>query len=468
MPTLDVARGMISALTTDLQRDGRLGLPRRYLVGDHDLPYIPRGSKHEFKALAEKSITNWLPLVSDTYADSLHVEGYRADRSADNSAAWDWWQANGLDARQSIPVRGALEYGASYVVVLRSVGSAPAIKCHDPLRSYALYEEDDAEFPDYYLYRVGTSALGDTLYDLYDDTNVYHYRMPKDSGADLVLDSTEPHGMPVCPVVRFRDRLDGRARGIITPLKVLQDRVNDVAFVLSIALQYASFRQRWATGLSIPEAEILDPDSGEVIGYEPIEPFEAAVNRLWTSESPDTKFGDFAQTETSGHLQAYWAAIRSLSALAQISPNVLTGDLVNLSADALAQLEAVTQRKISSYELIFGESWEQVFQLAAIAAGAEIDETAQVRWRDTEARSLESVAKALSILAKDLGVPVEGLWEKIPNATDQDIALWKSLAARPDGMAVLAESLRRNVDALEEPAPGAFAPADPPPAAPAA
>jgi len=465
MTVLTTAETMISALEQDLDPDGRLGLVANYLRGAHRLAYMPKGAKAEFKRTAEKAVTNWLPLVSDIYSDSLHVDGYRAAKASDNSKAWDYWQANGLDARQSIAIRGALEHGAAYVLVLPSVGSSPQIKPLAALRSYAFFEDEDDEYPVWFLYRVGNSALGDgRLYDLYDDTNVYRLKVPSDSSDGMTIVDTSAHNMPVCPVVRFRNRLDGEAVGIIAPLITLQDRVNEIVFTLMIALQYASFRQRWATGLVVPTVPVLDDDGNETGEERPIEPFESAVNRLWVSDSTDTSFGDFAQTETSGHLLAYNDSVKTLAALAQISPGVLTGDIVNVSADALAQMESSTQRRIGAYETIFGEAWEQVFTLAALAAGDAIDETAQVRWRDTEARSLESVAKALSILVTDLKVPAEEVWEKIPTATDQDIIRWKAAASKPDSVALLTEALTRNAESTVA-APGAFSPAAPPAAA---
>ena len=38
---------------------------------------------------------------------------------------------------------------------------------------------------------------------------------------------------------------------------------------------------------------------------------------------PEAKFGDFAQTEISGHLNTYETTVRTLAAIGQISPNVL-------------------------------------------------------------------------------------------------------------------------------------------------
>jgi hypothetical protein len=437
---------LVDALDADLQRDARLGLVRRYLKGDHDLPYMPKGAKAEFRHMAEKSVTNWLPLLSDTYAKGLFVDGYRPAKATDNARPWSYWQANGLDARQSVAHRGALEYGTSYVLVRRSTGPVPLIRPLSPLRSLAWYEDEDDDWPELGL--VAKGRRGDTrLFEVYQGGEVFTVEKPKDG--DLVVSAGVEHGLGRVPLVRFRDRLDGEATGIIRPARILQDRVNEVVFATMIALQYASHRQRWATGLAIP----VD-DAGN-----PVEPFQAAVNRLWVSDDPEVRFGEFAQTELSGHHATYDSTVRTLAATAQISPNILTGDLINLSADALAQMEAATQRKIAEFETLFGESWENVFRLAALAAGdaeAAADTSSQVRWRDTEARSLAQAVDAWGKAAQMLGIPPEELWEKIPGVTDQDVERWKEAAGKADGMALLAAELQRQASAAAaaaEPAP---------------
>ncbi|MCZ9884649.1 phage portal protein [Arthrobacter sp. B2a2-09] len=425
---------------------GRLGKVRRYLKGEHDDPYMPRGAKAEYKHLAKRAITNWTPLLSDTYAKGLFVDGYRPAKSSDNLTAWSYWQENKLDARQSIVHRGALDYGTSYNLILPGrVGArnVPQMKPLSPLRSAAWYRDEDDDFPEIALRRRGTTIDGARLVELFDKKSRYTFALPKDSGK-WVLSKVEDHGLGVTPFVRFRDRLDDEAVGIIRPVINLQDRVNEVVFATLIALQYASFRQRWATGLAVPE-----DDEGNAV-----EPFQAAVDRLWVADSEGARFGDFAQTDLSGHMSAYESTVRTLAAVSQVSPNILTGDLVNLSADALAQMEASTQRKISEYETLFGESWEMSFHLAAQAAGdlSAADAGAQVRWRDTEARSLASTVDALGKIATTLQVPVEALWEKIPGVTDTDVIRWKGLRDSGDVLGALVGDFQRQT-AIAPPVP---------------
>lgn len=414
--------------------NGPIGRIERYLEGEHDLPYMPKNARAEYKHLAKRSITNWLPLISDTFAKGLFVDGYRPAKAVDNAKPWEYWQANGLDARQTIAHRGALEYGSSYVLVLPGT-NGPLIRPLEPTRTHALYLDHDDEWPLYAMVKAGKDISGAHLYKIFDNEASYTIAVGKDTDKPKLV-MVEAHNLGVTPFVRFRSQLSHDSHGIIAPLINIQDRVNESVFSLMIALQYASFRQRWATGLAIPTDE----------QNKPIEPFKSAVDRLWVTDSPDAKFGDFDQTEVGGHLETYTSTVRSLAAIAQTPPHVLLGDLVNLSADALAAAEASTQRKIGEYETLFGESWEQVLRLAAAADGDAVnaaDESAEVRWRDTEARSLAQTVDALGKMVQMLGVPAEAAWERIPGITDQDVQRWKTLRTQGDVFGALLGDIQR-------------------------
>jgi hypothetical protein len=478
-------------------RNGHHGVVARYLAGDHDLPYMPREHRAEYEIMAMRSVTNLLPRVSDTFVKLLFLDGYADTGAKDNSPAWDYWQANKLDARQTITHRGAIEYGASYVLVLPG-DKSPVIRPLDPLRSMAWYEDEDDEWPQYGLRHRGKDSTGAAIWELIDDVAVYTV-VGTDGAYRLV--STEEHGLGVTPMVRFRDRLDGKPTGIIKPLIIVQDRVNDTVFALTMAMHFAAFRQRWATGLAIPVDEnttisipnpsydpngSTDPEVNPATidvpnpNYgQPIETFQAAVDRLWVTDQQTATFGEFNQTHVDGHLSALDAAIETLATLGQLPSGTLKGNLINVSAEALASLYDVTKRQGDVYKLLFGEAWEQVFALAAVAAGDEPDDGAQVRWRDTDARSFAAVVDALGKMVQMLDVPHEAAWEMIPEVTDQDIARWRKMDQNGDGLAALTAALTKQttlakaattaVDTAEGVNPGAPpAPASTPSPAPAA
>ncbi|UVK59023.1 portal protein [Microbacterium phage Cen1621] len=429
-------------LAHDLKPDKRLGLPKRYLAGDHDLAYMPTKAKPEYRQIAERSIDNWLPLIPDEFTKGLAVDGFRAPRASDNVEAWRYWQDNGLDARQTIAHRGAFEYGTSYVLVLPGVDkSRPQIKPLSPLRSAAWYADDDDDYPELGLIRLDTFREGQQKRQrvaILDDTRVVYYSRPVEGG-DMRYERTLLHGLGVTPLVRFRDRLDGEALGLVRPFKRHQDRINAIAFNIAMAMQYATFRQRWATGLAIPE-----DDDGN-----PVEPFNAAIDRLWISDDPNARFGDFAQTDIRGMQDEYKAAVASLAAAAQISPAILTGDLVNVSADALLAIRTGTNRKLDEYKLLFGESWELVLRLAAAAAGATPPPTdAETMWRDTSGDSFAAKVDGLGKLAQMLAVPQEALWEEVPGMTDSKLQRWRELA-KPDALDSLTAEIMRQGAAAE-------------------
>jgi len=242
----------------------------------------------------------------------------------------------------------------------------------------------------------------------------------------------------------------------------IQDRINEVVFSTQIALQYASFRQRWATGMAIPMEPILD-ENGKPTGEErAVEPFKSAVDRLWVAEDETVRFGDFAQTEMSGHSQAYDSAIRDFVSISQTAGSILTGDLINLSGDALAEVRAATDRRSEQHQLLFGEAWESTLRLGAMAAGnpGAADDAAQVRWRVGD-NSLAATVDALGKLATMLTVPVEGLWERIPGVTSTDIEYWKSLREADPLAELTAEIARQGRDTDSEPSPAAEQGADP-------
>lgn len=460
--------------------DSRMRIVREYLAGNQRLPYMPRKAVPEFEEMAQRSINNWLPLVSDTFVKRLFVDGYRPSGTEENSAPWEFFQANRLDARQTIVHRGAVEYGTAFVRVLPGVKhgkSMPVITPLSPLNSIAWYNDDDDEFPYLAANRLNDRIDGAVQLELYDDVNVYtftreateeHVAPGANDGAgapirtlethDWTLTDVKRHGLGVVPFVRFRDTLDERHDGMIYPLIPDQERINEVVFAIHMALQYGVFRQRYASGLFLETDE-----AGNVLN-----PFQAGADRLWVTDQPDAKFGEFAQTQISDHLNAYTKAVQTLAAHGQIDPNLLTGDVINVSSEALGSMQDSTTQRLNVLKMVFGEAWEQVFRLAALAAGdteAAEDESAQTRWRDDTAHEFLTSVQGLALLVDKLDVPPEALWDKVPGMTDQDVQKWRDAAAKhdtADPMAQLAAALQKQATTppLPPTQPGQEAPTD--------
>lgn len=433
------------------QEQPRLQKISAYLRGEASSVYVPRGARQEYRWLIKRAKVNVLPLVVTVVAQALYVDGYRPAGSDENSQAWEFWQANRMDARQHGLHRTALKYGVGYNVVMPGK-PVPVISPKSPRRMTAFYRDPvDDEWPEYAVEETILNTLKGRVRSvlLYDDN--FRYRLEgeaKPGGKLKLVAAPDEHGLGVCPVVRYTngDDLDGEdcVRGEVEPLIEMQDQLNSTTFNLLMAQQYAAFRQRWVTGMAPP----LDENGS------PMEPFNAAVNRLWVAEDADTKFGEFGQTSLDGYLSSAEATVRHIATVSQTPPHHLLGQMANLSAEALAAAESGLQRKISERKSSFGESHEQTLRLAALAAkdreGWE-DISAQIVWRDTEARALASTVDALGKLAQMLQVPPQELWERIPGVTQTDVQRWRATAERGNPLEQMNAIIDRQMRDVEGP-----------------
>lgn len=428
----------VQAAVTRLQgeQDGerdKLNRIRRYWKGKQPLPLVvPTAAPREVREMAKRSRVNVCDIVVDTMAQSLFVDGFRGDADHENVEPWAAWQANKMDRRQSGVHRAAVAYGASYVLVLPG-DTNPRIRGVSPRRMTAMYGEDP-DWPELALERRDAST-----FRLYDDEAVYFVTF--DDRGDVAVSETSEHGFGVCPVVRFLDQEDldaddevdeaaGEATlGQIAPLTDLQDQIDMTTFGLMVAQHYSAFRQRYILGW-VAETEK--------------ERMQAAASQLWTFDDhpDDVKLGEFSETDLSGYIKSREEATRYAATLSQTPVHEMIGQMVNLSAEALAAAEAGKDRKVDERKTSFGESWEQVFQLAGSLMGAEVPDDSQAIWRDTSARAFQATVDALGKLAEMLEVPPQELWERVPGTTQQDIERWKQAADEPDSV----ESLQRMLD----------------------
>lgn len=446
----DVAQMMMAEHGRDRDRLDRLD---RYLRGradngpstrdGHDLPYMPAEAGAEYRLLARRAETNWLPLVVSSVTQALYVEGYRAGEGTENAPAWQWWQANALDRHQTQVHRASLGYGVSWVTVLPGV-PGPVIRGRSPRKMSAMYADPVSD--DWPIYAVQVdpqrTPSGDKLsITILDDEAVY-WLSSEPSSDRLTSISHEVHGLGVCPVVRFPDLLDldGRYQGEVEQLIPIQDRLNQTTFDLLMTQTFSSFKVRTVAGMTSSE----DASDEEVKRRN----LQLAQDRFLTAEDHETKFGQLDESPLDGFISSIDQATRNMAAISQTPPHHLLGQMANLSAEALAAAESSLMRKVDERKHIFGESWEQVLRLASAVAGDVTgagDMAAEVVWADTEARSLAATADALTKLAnpEGLNVPRRALWSRIPGVSQTEADRWAKMAKEEDPVAELRAMIDR-------------------------
>lgn len=439
----------------------RLDPVRRYWTGKQALPpVVPSSAPAEVRTMARIARVNVCDIVVESLVQSLIVEGFRAempeDPQQDDSPlvdatlpVWRAWQANRMDKRQVGIHAAASAYGRAYTVVLPSTGEYPVIRGVSPRSMVAMFG-DDPDWPVHALERRSS-----TRWVLYDEQNMFRFKT-EDGGDLLQLDSKQPHGQDRAPVVRYipEDDLDeddepsphhlfgglGREEvdlvaGQVAPMVNLQDQIDIITFNLLVAQHYTAFRQRYAIGWT---------DANEA------EAMKAAASQLWAFKDhpDDLKLGEFEQTNLSGYIDSREASLKYAATLSQTPVHELIGELVNLSAEALAAAEAGRDRKVDLHKIGIGESHEQTLWLAGRYMSQQVPSDAQVVWRDTSARAFGAIVDGLGKLATMLGMPPQELWDRVPGFTQQDIRRMKVVAEQGDAFADLAAMLDRQADGL--------------------
>lgn len=415
----------------------------------HPTVEMPQDAPQVMKNLAWKSRTNFLPLILDTFSQVMKADGY-LEANGVPSNAWKYWQRNGLDARQSGVHRSALQYGAAYATILPG-DTGPVIEGYSPRRMTAIYA--DPTIDDWPMMALDVNG---PMMKLYDEECVYHIGVEKyplsglgaqlriPDGTNWVFLEAKKHGLSFCPVARFRDRmlLDGEEQfGIVEQLIDIQRRVDETTFGMLTAQYYAAFKQRYIIGW-IPQSEQ--------------EYLSTAVKDFWAFKDDTVKVGEFTETDLTRYITSKESALDDMAAIAQVSASTLGSAAKgrsNVSAEAVAAMDAGKDRKGSEIKTSFGETWELVLRTAASIDGdtvAASDESSQIRWRDMTTISPGAVVDALGKMQSMLGIPAEMLWTRIPGWTDQDQARAVEIIQSGDSLDKLMVTLSKQ----QMPAPG--------------
>lgn len=437
------AKDLIEELIQIRQEDmAGLELYHDYLRGFQSHPSSSdwNGMPAEVTKFVQLSRINIVDLVVEVMAQSLYVDGYRPNvpdaNAIEESAGWLVWQANRMDSRQAAVHRGAFTYGIAYAMVLPG-DPVPVIRGYSPRKLTVVYGDD----PDWPYAAMLTEENGQYwTHTLYDAEASYTFTTEGGLSHVTTQEYEESTG-GVCPVVRFLniEDLDDETLSEVERLIPIQDQVDVTTFGLIVAQHYQAFLQRYVVGWEAKSE---------------VEYLKANASRLWTFDDPDVKVGQFQQAQLDGYLRSREDTVQLGAVISQTPPHHLLGELINLSAEALAAAEAGHRRKITMRQVTLGESWEQVLALAELQLGvSEAEVTAQVRWKDTEARSLAQTVDALGKISQMLGVPAEALWERIPGVTQQDLQLFRSLASQADALTQLTGILDSQLAPAPPPAP---------------
>lgn len=461
----------LQQLDVKLRQDAAaIELWERYYEGVHRLAFATARFRQTFGNLFHEFADNWMQLIVDASVERLNIQGFRFDKDVvdGDEDAWEIFRDNGLDAGSDIGHTEAVKLGKSYLIVdphdLTDLGN-PTITIEHPAQVTCAYKAGNRlrrlaaikEWEDHsgYVYaniymedgtyrfqtneRIdqkdaqsinGFGAWSGTL-SLYGNLFPQDYLgpparflgeratwIPRQDGAEFFV----PHDLRVVPVLPLENNpsLKIGGRSDIAPIIPIQDAINKTVMDMLIASEFASFGQRWATGIEIPK----DPETGQPINDSV---YLAAVSRLWTSEDPETKFGTFAASDLKNYVVAIELLIQHVAAITRTPPHYLLGQSGNFpSGDSLAATETGLVAKVKRKMTNFSPTWEEAIRLAFRAKGdPRGEQMMETIWADPEQR-IRAARIDGAVKMSTLGVPQDAVWAEL-GATPAEQRLWHAM-----------------------------------------
>ena len=335
----------------DDRRD-RMKRYEAYYAGRQPLAFASDTFRAAFGDRFREFSSNFMSLVVDAHRERLQVQGIRiGDNRGGDTDAWDWWQRNRLDAESQIAHTESLVKGLAYVLVwpdpderrarghdrvgapgrgrdrarqeLEAAGRAQALaRRRRPLPRRAVPARRHLQVPlGAEGGRVQRRLLGPVAQWTRDEIPGEPWPVRNPLGvipivpivnrprlAGTVLDA---HGRPIPGVVGPDD-----GQSEIAMVMSNQDAINKLRADTINASDFASFRQRWIKNWEIE----IDEKTGQ-----PVEPFRAAVDRLWMLPPPDpedpnppkVELGEFEQTDLAPIIAGIQMEVQHLGAISR-------------------------------------------------------------------------------------------------------------------------------------------------------
>lgn len=396
---------------------------------------LPHNAKPEHKSLSRLSRTPWLKLVVDNVVQTMFVDNiYSGDGPATD--LWRIWRANKMHSRQIANHRAFVAYGHSYALVTQNIldPATPLVRLLSP-RSMAV-EFDDvggfSHYPSAALYRFSRNQK--IRYALFVPGEMYEIEASTNSDKIRVADYT-PLDVDYVPVAPFANQvdLDGTVVGEVLPFVPTAKRIHKTVYDRLLAQHYNSWKVKTVTGLDLPDKKDEHGDPTDELDEKKTKELKMQLSQddLLIAESPEVRFGVLDATALDPFVTSFRSDIESLAAVSQTPAHALTGQMSNLTPEALAAARGPLMQKVSERKINASASYETVLQMLAEYAGLENEATdplIRVTWQDTEIRSMSQAVDALGKAAQMLGVPKRALWAMIPNVERSTIEEWERQA----------------------------------------
>lgn len=419
----------VNAFKSSRRRE-RYELYWNYYDGNQRLAFATEKFRSTFGHIFKEFAENVCEPVVDSLVDRLKVTGFRSSQTAMETSvspsivpgvpprkrisikdpkgqqAWDIWTRNRMDLRAKDVHRESSLMGDAYVIVWPDEKMQAAIWPQFANEVDVKYDPNTQGEILYACKRWYDDIGRRWMLNVYTKTEIVKYRSrdttanpPEKPEAYQEYKVVEnPYGR--VPVFHFPRGSENRyGRSDLMNVIPIQDALNKSVMDLLIAMEFASFKQRYIIGM---EAEI-DEETGE-----PVDQVmkNYGVDRMMAIPNEDAKVGQFDATDLDQFLRVqekFWASTARVSGTPLHYFFITQGDFP--SGEAQKAAEARFSSRIEECHTAYGNAWED-----AISFAMQIDNVWEeglelsTMWQDSSPRSQAELADT-AVKKKAIGVP---------------------------------------------------------------
>lgn len=401
-----------------------------YYDGNQRLAFATDKFRESFGSLFREFAENACPAVVDSLVDRLKLMGFRSSQSTQKTinipalipnspprkriatsdpvgqSAWDLWTRNYMDLRSKEVHREATLMGDSYVIVWPNEKSGHAeiwpqlanemSVQYDPNNQGEIYRACKRWFdPISKVWRLNVFTI-DAVCKYESRKNSVNF---PEQATDFVLTDHMPNIYSRIPVFHFARGYENRfGRSDLKDVIPIQDALNKAVMDMLIAMEYASFKQRYIIGMEVEiDEETGQPRDATTKNY--------GVDRLMAIPNEDAKVGQFDSTDLGQFLhvqEKFWASIARVSGTPLHYFFITTGDFP--SGEAQKAAEARFSTRIEDSQVAWGNVWESVIEFALEVETGEYQEDLEFSaiWSNPTPRSEAELADT-AIKKKSIG-----------------------------------------------------------------
>ena len=385
-----------------------------YYEGRQPAAFLNTKSRDALEGRLKALSVNFPRLLVGAIAERLRITGFRpfgADEA--DVSVWHAWQRCDLDTQAQLAHVDALTYGRSYVIVWVDDAGQPLVTVESARQ--VITDHDPATGA----VRAAVKRWVDGNRHhavVYEPDQITRYA-GKENALSVVETIANPLGeVPVVPIVNRSRLLDMNGSSEMTDVLDLTDSLNKVMADAMVTSEYFARPRRWVTGL-----EIMEDNDGN-----PVNPFASEQDRVWQSENPETKFGQFDAARLDGYGDLSAVITQQIGAISGLPPHYLglNGDQPP-SADAIRSAEASLVAKVQGKQRVYGRAWARVADLIVKVRDGQNALDYEAVWASPETRTPGQLADA-AVKLSTIGMPLEALLANPLGYTPAEIATIRS------------------------------------------